>query len=631
MPANPREMLLRMALLAIALSSAPAAKPATLWVAPDGSDLNPGTRELPLASLEMALNQSAKICQSLLESSKEPVQIFLRGGNYSLASTVEIHWPPTEAISNLLIISAAKNEHPVLSGGMVIPHWHLAGSGSGLPPDSACRVWVASAPVVDGHVLEFRELWVNGTKAVRARSPQCGELARLVAWDKSNQVATISADLLDGIHEPAGLEMVVDQVWEIANLRVKSIRFQSTNALLTFFQPESRLEFEHPWPPVVLKTNYQAPFFLANAVQFLDSPGEWFEDLAGGKVYYWPRAGENMQAASVTAPRVETLVKIAGSPGSPAANILIEGITFAHTSWLRPARLGHVPLQAGMFLLNARKLSPKGTPYHPKLDNVAWVGRPPAAVSINNAKHIIFEDCNFIHLASAGLDFQRGANDDQVTGCVFRDIGGNGIQLGICSETNVETHVPYLPANTRELCTADLIANNLVTDCGNEDWGCVGIFVGYARGIRIEHNEVFNLPYTGISVGWGWTKMTNALADNWIQANHVHDVAKRLGDTAGIYTLSAQPGTVISENSIHDIHPSQYVPDPNHWFYLYLDEGSSFITVRDNWCPAEKFLKNANGSGNVWINNGPGVSKTIRDAAGLESNYRHLFSDPLAN
>jgi hypothetical protein len=125
-------------------------------------------------------------------------------------------------------------------------------------------------------------------------------------------------------------------------------------------------------------------------------------------------------------------------------------------------------------------------------------------------------------------------------------------------------------------------------------------------------------------VGWGWTRMPNALRDNFIHANDVHHVATRLGDTAGIYLLSAQPGTVVSENAVHDIKPSPYVPDPQHWFYLYLDEGSSFVTVRDNWCPAEKILKNANGPGNVWENNGPQVSEKIRAAAGLEPAFQNL-------
>jgi hypothetical protein len=119
--------------------------------------------------------------------------------------------------------------------------------------------------------------------------------------------------------------------------------------------------------------------------------------------------------------------------------------------------------------------------------------------------------------------------------------------------------------------------------------------------------------------------MTNALRDNFIFANHVHHVGQRLGDLGGIYTLSAQPGTVVAENFISDIQPGPFVPDPQHWFYLYLDEGSSGITVRDNWCPAEKFLKNANGPGNVWTNNGPEVSEKIKNAAGLEPAFQALL------
>ena len=115
------------------------------------------------------------------------------------------------------------------------------------------------------------------------------------------------------------------------------------------------------------------------------------------------------------------------------------------------------------------------------------------------------------------------------------------------------------------------------------------------------------------------------MANNRIVANHVHHVATRMCDTAGIYTLSVQPGTVVSENSVHAIQMSPYVFNPEHWFYLYLDEGSSFITVRDNWCPEEKFLKNANGPGNIWENNGPNVSKKVNDAAGLEPAFGDLL------
>lgn len=121
------------------------------------------------------------------------------------------------------------------------------------------------------------------------------------------------------------------------------------------------------------------------------------------------------------------------------------------------------------------------------------------------------------------------------------------------------------------------------------------------------------------------------MSDNRIYANKITHYAKHMYDVAGIYTLSAQLGTNIYENYVDSIYKAPYAHDPVHWFYLYLDEGSSNITVKDNWCPAEKFLKNANGPGNVWENNGPKVSEQIKKAAGLESIFKYLLKEEVLN
>jgi hypothetical protein len=610
-------------LLVGALLCAHLSRGAEVWVSPSGKDSNPGTAAQPFATLARAQQKARDLHEVARTYDYQPVRIILHGGTYFTTKPIVLKPEDSGDRNNFVTIAAAPGETPVLSGGIELRGWKLASAVSELPGISAGKMWVTDVPKVDGRVLEFRQLWVNGSKAIRAREPNGDNLARLVGWSKTNQTAVIPSAALAGVTNPAGLEMIIDQVWEIAVLRVKSIRVDGTNALLMFHQPESEIEFQHPWPPVVVKPSYQAPFFLAGAIQFLNSPGEWC--VRGGKIYYWPREGEDLPRATVIAPAVETLVEIEGSIEEPVANLEFDGITFADATWLRPSEQGHVPLQACMPMLSAKKLSPKGTPYHPGLDNVAWIGRPPGAVSVKNARNIAFRNCTFEHLASAGLDVQSGTSNSVVEGCWFHDIGGNGIQFGKFSDTNVETHLPYNPADERELCVNDRVVNNLVTDCANEDWGGVGIAAGYVRGIRIEHNEVSDCSYTGISVGWGWTKMTNAMRDNFIHANHVHHVGTRMNDLAGIYTLSSQPGTVVSENSVSDITPSRYVPDPDHWFYLYLDEGSSFITVRDNWCPSEIFLKNANGPGNVWQDNGPQVSETIRAAAGLEPAFQNLL------
>eukprot|EP01035_Chromulina_nebulosa_P009684 gene9684-13063_t len=193
------------------------------------------------------------------------------------------------------------------------------------------------------------------------------------------------------------------------------------------------------------------------------------------------------------------------------------------------------------------------------------------------------------------------------------------------SDENTEAHFPYTPTDKRVVCSNEKITNNLVTDASNEDWGCVGIAAGYVKGIRILHNEIYDVSYSGISVGWGWTKTINAMSDNQIVGNKITHYAKRMYDVAAIYTLSAQPGSVISHNYIDSIYKAPHAHIPDHWFYLYCDEGSAYFTVKDNWCPAKKFLRNANGPNNIWEKNGPEVADSIRFSAGLEQSYKSLL------
>src|SRR5207244_11594997 len=105
--------------------------------------------------------------------------------------------------------------------------------------------------------------------------------------------------------------MVIHQWWAIAILRIKSLQVQGDSAMLRFHQPESRIQSEHPWPaPWISAKTGNSAFYLTNAIQFLNQPGEWFLDVKNRKVYYWPPDNENMSTASVIAPSIEKLVKI---------------------------------------------------------------------------------------------------------------------------------------------------------------------------------------------------------------------------------------------------------------------------------------------------------------------------------
>jgi hypothetical protein len=599
-----------------------------IWVSTNGSDANAGTKDKPKGTLSSALRQARELRRLNDPSVKGGVFIILQGGTYHLAEPVFIRPEDSGTPESPTFIQSAANEKPVLSGGIKVAAWSKAAAVPGLPAQAAGKVWVANAPLVGGELLNFRQLWVNGKKITRARNVAIDSMKRILSWNKVDQTCWIPKPKTGDLSYEDGIEMVIHQWWAIANLRIKGYTVKGDSVKLTFHQPESRIQSEHPWPaPWISKKTGNSAFFLTNAIQFLDQPGEWYLDLKNRKLYYWPQVNENMGSAEVIAPALETLLRIKGTIDRPVSYVFVKGLSFQHSTWLRPSKQGHVPLQAGMYLLDAYKLKVPGTPEKKGLENQGWIGRPASAVEVTYANHTGFELCSFMHLASTGLDYTKGTHDNEIKGNLFKDIGGTGIQVGHYSDEAFETHLPYNPTDLREVCTNEHIASNLVTDVTNEDWGCLGISAGYVKGITIEHNEVNNVSYSGISVGWGWTKAANVMSNNRIIYNKIHHYAQHMYDVAAIYTLSSQPGSVIEDNYVDSIYKAPYAHDPEHWFYLYTDEGSSYFNVKNNWVPAEKFLQNANGPGNVWENNGPQVNEAIKKNAGLQQQYKELLKE----
>lgn len=596
-----------------------------IWISPKGSDFNDGTRQSPKATLTSALRQAREWRRTEDNRIQGGITIYMEGGTYAFHEPVFIRPEDSGTKESPTIIRSVGDEKVVLSGGICINGWKKQG-----------KVWVADVPVFNGRPLDFRQLWVNGKKAVRARDVEDFEkMNRICSVDEKNEMLYVPVVSIRRLIDNKGnlkakyAEMVLHQMWCVANLRIRSVEVQGDSAAIRFHQPESRIQFEHPWPrPMVTTDGHNSAFYLTNARELQDVPGEWYHDIDARKVYYYPREGEKMQEAEVIVPAVETLVRVEGTLDRPVCHIRFEKITFSYTTWMRPSEKGHVPLQAGMYLTDGYRIDPKmqrNYLNHP-LDNQGWLGRPAAAVRVVAARQIDFERCRFEHLGSTGLDYEEAVQGGVVRGCLFRDIAGNGLLVGSFSPAAHETHLPYDPADRREVCTQQQINNCYFTEIGNEDWGCLAIAAGYVGDVNIEHNEISEVPYSGISLGWGWTQTVNCMRNNRVHANLIHHYAKHMYDVAGIYTLGSQPKSYVTENCVHSIYKPGYVHDPNHWFYLYTDEGSSFITVRDNWTEGEKYLQNANGPGNVWENNGPKVDSVIRERAGVEAAYKDLLN-----
>ena len=590
-----------------------------IYVSLQGNDKNPGTKEAPFNTLNRAIKQAREWRRLNRPEVAGGIYIRLEEGVYAQRNSLFLRPEDSGTSDSPTVICAVDGAHPVISGGVAVTGWKRGCNHPAIPEKLRQKIWSAEAPLIGNRRVETRQMWVNGHKVQRAAQFPDGGLERMIDFNPEEQTITIpvSQSVNPNRLQNAGqLEMIVHQRWAIAILRVKSIDVKDGQAVVRFHEPENHLEFAHPWPqPIIGGEKGNSSFCLTNALELLDQPGEWFQEYPSGTIYYYPQASENMETAEVIIPALETLVTIDGTLSRPVKHIQFNGITFEHTSWMRPSYQGHVTLQGGFPLLDAYKLQEPGLPEKAELENQAWIIRPETAIRVRGAEHIDFKHCTFRHLSSTGLDYEWAVTASSVEDCQFTDIGGTALLVGAFPDGGFETHIPFIPADVRELCSHITIRNNFISNVTNEDWGCVGIGAGYVRNMDVSHNEVCHLNYSGICVGWGWTSLESGMCNNRIEANYVHHFARRLYDAGGLYTLSNQPGSVMRNNRIEHLIEAPYATN-DRAFYIYLDEATDGYTMENNWCPTERFDSNRPGKKNVWKNNGPQVADSIKYKAG---------------
>jgi hypothetical protein len=569
----------------------------TVYVAPDGDDANPGTFAQPLRTPARARD----LIRTENSAMTADVTVYLRGGTYPQTSTLTFASADSGSGGFYVKYMAYPGERPLITGGQPIAGWTLSDANSG--------IYTASAGT-----MAFRQLYVNGVKAIRARSPNLGagnapNFNKTTGADKSAHTVQVASSAVANWNNLVKVELHLMTAWADNTLRLASVATSGSNASLKFQGPEDALLFVRPYPGLGSSQSY----YFENALEFLDQPGEWYLDESTMVVSYKPRAGEDMTTAMAIAPVVETIMSIKGASTSEQVSYLwFQGITFAHSTYLRPSQLGFLDAQAGQYNLTA------------EANNNQTVGRPSAGVSVMNANHIHFERNMFAQMAATGLDFVSGTHDDMVVGNVFTQIGGNGVSVGkFVADEATEYHVPYRPSDKNEICSNETIKNNYIVDVTTEFQGACGIACGYPAFIAIEHNEVTRTNFTGISVGYGWTASENAMTNNRINYNHIHQIANILAGAAGISTQSNQgPASEMQYNYLHDFGQSPWADYAAQG--LYLDEGTTGYTVAHNlMLGTPGILSAASAGGNTIFDNGaaPSGADGTMASAGIEPSY----------
>jgi hypothetical protein len=589
----------------------------TLYIAPYGNDNNPGTETNPFATLDKA----QQVVRTINKEMTGDIVVVLLGGDYRLDRTIVFGPEDSGTKGHNVIYRAAPNERPILSGGKPVVGW---------TPDSQGR-WKAPAPVGD-----FRQLYVNGARATRARGePPAGlELAGEDGY-------TTTAVEMAGWKNPGDLEFCYVTIWAHTRCKVQSIRREGDRAIITMQQPH----FGNAKKKEGVRVGNSGQLdriYLENALELLDEPGEWYIDRKAKTVYYMPRQGEDMSKAEVIAPALETLVELRGTLERPVHDIRFEGITFEYGTWLLPSVIGLVDVQAN-FILDWKNPFQRSTGLTAVHNEHL---KSPANVVCHAAKSVRFERCLFTRLGGAGIDLECGAQDNAIVGCRFFDISGTAIQIG---DVLKDDHHPDDP---RKIVKNNTVRNCYIHDCGVDYLGSVGVFAGYTEGTVIAHNEITRLPYSGISVGWGWGEedagggnpdyqqpfkydTPTPAKNNRIEYNHIHGVMGQTDDGAGIYTLGNQPGTIIRGNHIHDCkNPTS----KRGWSQaIYLDEGSGFIEITGNLAYGLNPMHYNNHAQDRkatckehdnFFGSRPDAANSVVDKAGLEAEYRCLLKNP---
>lgn len=506
-------------------------------VAPYGDDSNDGTPENPVKTIEKAKEMLKSI------QTDDTVTVWFREGTYVIEDTIEF----TSTDKNNVVFRSYPNETVEFSGAKEISGW------------SETVINGVNAFVTDVEINSeddyFRSLFKGNKRLARSQYPKEGVFT--IADPKTDEAVPsdwapdffthslafyANTDEILDFENPRDVEVKIMHFWCDEHLPISSVDAAT-----------GRIETTKPSSMTV---RVDDNFVYENVKEALSLPGEWYLDRTEQKLYYIPEAGDTVDNTVLYAGMTEQLFSFEN-----AKNITFQGINFINTDWENID---------GEFFNNLFDET------HPLYNNIEYGAvhpqaayEVPAAITVVSSSGIDFTDCLFENISYTAVKFDKGSQNCNITTCKFNEIGANAVFI------NGDFVVPATTANIN------------VKDCHISYYGrifnnAIGILLTHAVDCELSNNEIHDGWYTGISVGWNWGYTPNSTNGIKIMNNLIYNIGNGwLSDMGGIYTLGIQPDTVISGNIIHNVGCYEGSTGYGGWG-IYLDEGSSYITVEKN-------------------------------------------------